>query len=523
MKKIFPFLVAVLLTAGVFAQTPEKMSYQAVVRDNANQLVTNTEISVKFSILDDIEGTALWIETQMATTNANGLLTVELGSEVSLDASIFQNTPLFIKTEIDLEGGTDYTITGTSQLLSVPYAFYAKTAETVIGEITETDPVFESSPAFGIETSDIGNWNEAYGWGNHADQAYLTFTPDITSTSYQMQVIYPNVLFKGRLYDDGNKPIEGTLNITVKMYDTESGGTALWMETIETNLNSGYFTMELGQIASIPTNLFETYPKYLEIQIGGEILTDRVKLIKVSNSIYSDYSEVAQRLQGTSGMGDGSGLDADMLDGHDSSHFLTVDFDETDPTVPVHVKDISLDNITTWDNKQDQLTAGTGIDITNNVVSVKNDFYLGQDTLGGIVFYIYLNENGDQRGLIVSKTETTTQWQDPISTTNANRSWDGVYNMNLMSDSPAKDWVISNFSTEWYLPSIDELSILWHNRFHVNKALNDAGATLLSSTSFYWSSTENYATVVFSFDFWVGHATDLSKASFASVRAVRTF
>lgn len=132
MKKNLLILAAVLITvSGVFAQAPEKMSYQAVVRDNANHLVTDTEVSVTFSILDDIEGDVLWTEIQTVTTNANGLLTVELGSETALDASIFENSPLFIKTEIDLGSST---ITGTSQLLSVPYAFHAKTAGEVISE-----------------------------------------------------------------------------------------------------------------------------------------------------------------------------------------------------------------------------------------------------------------------------------------------------------------------------------------------------------------------------------------------------
>jgi hypothetical protein len=156
-----------------------------------------------------------------------------------------------------------------------------------------------------------------------------------------------------------------------------------------------------------------------------------------------------------------------------------------------------------------------------------NDFYLGQDTLGGIVFYIYLDANVNQHGLIVSKTETTAKWQNSFVTTNATRSWDGAYNMNLMSDSPAKDWVVGNFSTDWYLPSIDELSILWHNRFHANKGLNEAGATLLSNDAYYWSSTEYDATYAFPFSFYFGYSNPLdgngAKADTYRVRPVRDF
>jgi hypothetical protein len=42
--------------------------------------------------------------------------------------------------------------------------------------VTEVDPVFTASPAFGITTDDTDNWNTAFGWGNHAGAGYLTKT-----------------------------------------------------------------------------------------------------------------------------------------------------------------------------------------------------------------------------------------------------------------------------------------------------------------------------------------------------------
>ena len=44
MRKLFTILVAVLLTATVWAQSPEKMSYQAVIRDASDNLITDTQI-----------------------------------------------------------------------------------------------------------------------------------------------------------------------------------------------------------------------------------------------------------------------------------------------------------------------------------------------------------------------------------------------------------------------------------------------------------------------------------------------
>jgi len=139
MRKLFTILVAVLLTASVFAQTPEKMSYQAVIRNSSQELVTSSEIGMEINILQgSASGTVVYTETQTPTTNANGLVSIEIGGEAGFSDIDWANDIYFIKTETDPTGGTNYTITGTSQLLSVPYALHAKTAETVTGGITET-------------------------------------------------------------------------------------------------------------------------------------------------------------------------------------------------------------------------------------------------------------------------------------------------------------------------------------------------------------------------------------------------
>ena len=210
MKKIFTLFVAVFLTATLWAQSPEKMSYQAVIRNSSDALVTNTQVGMQISILQgSASGTAVYMEIQTPITNANGLVSIEIGTGTTSDdfsAIDWSSGSYFIKTETDPTGGTSYTITGTSQLLSVPYALHAKTAETVTGGISETDPVFGawdkstgisisesqisdldhfttadetdpvfgSSPANGIASGDISNWNTAYDWGNHATAGYLT-------------------------------------------------------------------------------------------------------------------------------------------------------------------------------------------------------------------------------------------------------------------------------------------------------------------------------------------------------------
>ena len=65
----------------------------------------------------------------------------------------------YLQTETDPLGGTDYAITGASQLISVPYALYARSADSLAGDITESDPVFQGSVAGGIKATDTIRWN----------------------------------------------------------------------------------------------------------------------------------------------------------------------------------------------------------------------------------------------------------------------------------------------------------------------------------------------------------------------------
>lgn len=165
MKKIFILALICAISVKIIAQAPQKMTYQAVVRDGNNQLVINSVVGIQISILQgsSVGGAVMYSERHSPSSNSNGLISVEIGggSLVSGDFTTIDwaNGPYFIETEADPTGGTTYTITGTTQLLSVPYAFHAKTAENVVGGVSETDPVFGSSVAAGISAVDTANWN----------------------------------------------------------------------------------------------------------------------------------------------------------------------------------------------------------------------------------------------------------------------------------------------------------------------------------------------------------------------------
>ncbi len=145
MKQLFTFLVAVLLTGNIFAQAPEKMSYQAVVRDQNGNLKTNTTIGIQVSITKDggLFPTIIYTETHTATTNANGLISLEIGTGTVVNGSFstidWGSGSYTLNTNYDLNGGTNYGLIGSSKLLSVPYALYAKTAGNGSGLPTATN------------------------------------------------------------------------------------------------------------------------------------------------------------------------------------------------------------------------------------------------------------------------------------------------------------------------------------------------------------------------------------------------
>lgn len=157
-------LIVVSLTT--FAQNT--IGYQSVVRKTDNTLAANMAVNVSVQILQGtLTGTGVYTENFTSTqTNANGLLSLQIGNAAGFATINWANGPYFIKTNIT---GSNINIEASSQLLSVPYALHAKTVET----ITETDPVFNTSAAKAITNTNISNWNTAYSWGNHATQGYL--------------------------------------------------------------------------------------------------------------------------------------------------------------------------------------------------------------------------------------------------------------------------------------------------------------------------------------------------------------
>ncbi len=157
-KKIFLTSFFIYLVFIGLAQVPEAFNYQAVVRNDAGEIVADQNVSFKISILQDSEsGTTVYAETHSVTTNGFGLANLVIGNGTVIEGAFSPGgwgaTSHFIKIEFDPEGGSAYTHLGTSQLLSVPYAFHAQTVEE--DEVDDAD----ADPSNEIQTLDLGGFD----------------------------------------------------------------------------------------------------------------------------------------------------------------------------------------------------------------------------------------------------------------------------------------------------------------------------------------------------------------------------
>ena len=139
MKRILLILSILVMSVIVMAQAPQQFSYQALIRDVENEIVSNRVITLQVSIVT-INGNAVYSETHQTATNENGVVSVAIGSGTTTDdfSQIdWSKGEYFLQTTIDLGAG-EQLVSGDSPLLSVPYALYAEKAGNAV-EIDLTD------------------------------------------------------------------------------------------------------------------------------------------------------------------------------------------------------------------------------------------------------------------------------------------------------------------------------------------------------------------------------------------------
>ncbi|TVZ27533.1 hypothetical protein JM83_2581 [Gillisia sp. Hel_I_86] len=228
MKWIFSFILIALTTVAVVAQAPEKMSYQGVIRNSSNQLVNASDVALKILVKQgSANGSVVYEESHYTKTNGNGLVSLQIGTGTRKNGKFgeinWSEGPYFVESRVDPNGGGNYTISGISQMLSVPYALHAKSAEIFTGTIS------------GSQISDLDfkvNNNSAFnGWDKNSDDDFsgdyqdLTNLPDLY-TREEIDKLFIDVDVEGGLvqtleWNDDRLSISGGNSITLTKWDTD--------------------------------------------------------------------------------------------------------------------------------------------------------------------------------------------------------------------------------------------------------------------------------------------------------------
>jgi hypothetical protein len=454
-KKTYLLLALVtLFSCTTFAQSPQKISFQAIVRNSSNALVTSANVSLRITLLQGAAtGTVVYSETHNTTTNANGLVTIQIGGGSVLSgvftAINWANGPYFIKSEADPNGGSNYNVVSVTQLLSVPYALYAETSGSSLPG--------PQGPAGATGPQGVAGANGSAGAAGAQGIQGATGAQGL----------------QGIAGTNGTNGIDGKNALVNTTTEPAGANCATGGTKVEVGLdanNNG--TLDAGEVNA-------TLTKYVCNGATG-----------------------AQGLTGPTGAAGTNGING--VTGAQGPTGLT--------------------------GPQGPNTPGT---FTH---------FIGEQFGGGVIFHLWKNIAGVEHGLVVATTDQSTSqvWSDVTSTLigiSAQSSWDGLSNSAAIVNQPGHTTsaaklcldLVDGGENDWYLPSIDELSLLWHSRFNVNKALSIiGGASQLDLKINYWSSTENTGGFAFFFSFMGGDAysqtANNSKANTQQkVRAVRAF
>jgi len=183
LKLFLFFSLFSIIDYQVFAQAPESMNYQAVIRDGSGNIVASQSVGIRIDILQgSATGTSVYQETFTPTTNAYGSIAIQIGtgSVVSGTFSLIDwgANSYFVETAVDISGGTNYTVISTTQFVSVPYALYAKNSRLDSAGIQGMiDASGSGSVGGGSSTTNDFMWTNSTSIINESGTAYWSGNP----------------------------------------------------------------------------------------------------------------------------------------------------------------------------------------------------------------------------------------------------------------------------------------------------------------------------------------------------------
>ncbi|MBL4861749.1 MAG: DUF1566 domain-containing protein [Crocinitomicaceae bacterium] len=531
MKNLYTLFTALLITASAMAQVPEKMSYQAVVRDAGNALVTSQGVGMQISILQgSASGTAVYEETQTPNTNINGLVSIEIGSGTVVSGTFntidWSNGPYFIKTETDPTGGTSYTITGTSQLMSVPYALHAKTADNVSNDAVDdadADPANELQD-ISLTASDLTLSN-----GSTIDLSVIDTDTQLDETAVDAYVA-----------NNGYLTTEVDGSTTNEIQDISLTGTDLTITSGSTLDLSGIDTDT--QLDETAVDAYVANNGYLTTEVDGST-TNEIQDISLTGT---DLTITNGSTLDLSGIDTDTQLNETAVDSYVANNgYLTTEVDGSTTneiqTIERAGTTVTLSNGGgSYEDSVNTYTAGDGIDVTGMVIS-ETKYQIGDFAQGGIV--IWVDETGEH-GIVCAKSDQSSgvRWNAGThGDTQAKGDGPFAGEMNTAIIIAAQVAIGDDGNTyaaricnesciteggvtycDWYLPSKGESNKMYTNKATINAtAIANGGSSFASD--YYWNSTEKDTAGAYKQSFINGFNNAGAKGSSYYVRAVRAF
>ena len=303
-RHLFFGIVMVLITlATAMAQAPMSFTYQAVVRDREGDLVSNSKVGVRISIMQSSTNTVVYNNEYSTRTNANGLFSIVIGDSVnSIDVINWTAGPYILKCKVDPNGGGDYTILSSQQMFSVPYALHANTVDGMIRNTKVEErqvlsisndtvfltggsyvvlpkgfsgdydsltnkPVIPTIPtnvsAFINDVGYLTSYTETQALSISNDTVFLTGgsfvkLPAGFSGNYNDLTNKP-VLFSGNYNDLTNKPVIPIVPVNVSAFTNDAGYLTSYTETQVLSISNDTIYLTGGSFVKIPAGFSGDY------------------------------------------------------------------------------------------------------------------------------------------------------------------------------------------------------------------------------------------------------------------------
>ncbi|MFZ2899219.1 MAG: tail fiber domain-containing protein [Saprospiraceae bacterium] len=387
MKKFSPILAFFFMALTIQAQSPQKLNYQGVARQASGQVIPDQAISLRASILDGSpSGLSQYVEQHTVTTNQLGLFTASIGGGTVLTGSFANITwgsgDKYLKIEIDPAGGSNYSLTGVFQLLSVPYSLQSRNAEQIQGNPVSPTPPLDGQVLLWDENA--GEWISAdaaqslvytagAGININASNVISNTAPDqtVTITGQGVTTVsgsYPNFTVNTPAPADNSPTNEiQTLSLSGNTLSLSNGGGSVTLNN-GANYNAGAGidisgnvisnTGDLSNINEIQTLMLSG--SNLSLTGGGSVIlpdasaTNEIQTISLTGSTLSLSN------------GGGSVTLPPEVDGSVTNEIQTLSLSGNTLSLSNGGGSVTLNNGANYN-------AGAGIDISGNVITNTGD------------------------------------------------------------------------------------------------------------------------------------------------------